>query len=196
MAVDGSQLGQLLQRLDAFFVEQGAPVADALRPGLGPAELDAAEAELGFSLPHEVRDWYAWHDGVEETDAGGVRLPNLTLLSSMRDALDARQTFLNPGPLVDAYQVYQPTWLPITQFEAETLVVDCAGAATGRQASAPVYVIDYADEWEQVMPSITAMVQLWITAIDEGYWRYDRDRGSWAHTFGQLPLEYRVSGVM
>jgi len=186
----------MLQRLDTFFIEQGAPTAQALRPGLSQAELDAAEVELGFLLPQEVRDWYGWHNGMEEVFEGvegSVRLPNLKLLTSMRDAVEDRQGFLHLPPEVQ--QTYRPTWLPITQRDVVTLVVDCAGAAADRQAPAPVSVIDYADEWEQRMPSITAMVQLWTTLIDEGYWRYDHNLGCWADTYSQLPPEYRHSDV-
>jgi len=83
----------MLQRLDAFFFEQDAPIAKALRPGLSQVDLDAAEAEVGFPFPQEVRDWYAWHNGVDEDVPGMIRLPNLMLLSSGREALKNRQWF-------------------------------------------------------------------------------------------------------
>ena len=66
----------MLQRLDAFFFEQDAPIAKALRSGA-----------------QEVRDWYAWHNGVDEDVPGMIRLPNLMLLSSGREALKNRQWF-------------------------------------------------------------------------------------------------------
>jgi cell wall assembly regulator SMI1 len=199
MAVEKSPLWQMLQRLDTFFVEQDAPVAQALHPGLSAAELDVAEAELGFPFPQEVRDWYGWHNGMDEVldgVEGSIRLPNRKLLSSMREAIDARQQFLTPGTEIELVEVYEPTWLPITQADVLTIVVDCAGAAKDRQAPAPVYGIDYEDDWDQQLPSITAMVELWMTLIDQGYWRYDHDLDSWADTYAQIPLEYRRTDVV
>ena len=45
--------------------EDGAPTADALRPGLGDTEMDELTAPLGLRLPPEARTLWSWHDGAE-----------------------------------------------------------------------------------------------------------------------------------
>lgn len=191
-----AELREMLERLDRFLIEQGAPVSEALRPGLTGRDLDAAEAELGFPLPQEVREWYTWHDGIDifAVEDDDVYLPNGLLLCSMRDAIKGRHEFLNPGfkPL----DTYPPTWLPITKKLKNTLVVDCAGAARHRSAPAPVHFLNYEDIWDLVQPSITDMVRVWMVMIDEGYWRYDHDEEEWEDTYARIPLEHRRSRVV
>jgi hypothetical protein len=53
----------LLAQLEDCWRACGAPVADALRPGLTDDEMDALTAPLGIRLPAEARRWWGWHDG-------------------------------------------------------------------------------------------------------------------------------------
>jgi hypothetical protein len=53
----------LLDELGGRWRDLGAPISDALRPGLTDAEIGALTAPLGLVLPEEARRWWRWHDG-------------------------------------------------------------------------------------------------------------------------------------
>jgi hypothetical protein len=59
----------VLPALEAQWVRLGAPIAERLRPGLSAVQLNDIEASLGFDLPHELRELWAWHDGSDCTSA-------------------------------------------------------------------------------------------------------------------------------
>jgi cell wall assembly regulator SMI1 len=194
-----SSLGEMLQRVDRFLREQGSRLANGLLPGASERELAAAEVELGFALPHEVFEWFRWHNGIDLGLVDSPYLPNGIKLTSLRQAIRGGRKMREEYPsLPQAGMVYQPAWLPITAPMETTFVADCSGAATDHTAPAPVHIVDMEHRnWiEPSAPSITAMLQVWITMIDEGYWRYDSGEDDWADTYAEIPLEYRLQGLV
>src|SRR4051812_43288504 len=56
---------ELLEAVRDRWQQDGAPTADALRPGLTDAEMDDLTAPLDLRLPPEARTLWGWHDGAE-----------------------------------------------------------------------------------------------------------------------------------
>ena len=56
---------ELLEAVRDRWRDDGAPTAEALRPGLGNSEIDELTAPLGLRLPPEARTLWSWHDGAE-----------------------------------------------------------------------------------------------------------------------------------
>lgn len=190
-----TSLPAMLERLDEFLTRHGAPIADGLRPGATARALDAAERELGFPLPLEVRTWFAWHDGVDEDGVERTDLPNGLIPCTLQQALAGRQQWLGPQPPLPADLGYRPAWLPVTQAGNGHLAADCSG--TGADRPAPIWFLETAEAWnEPRLPSLTAMVELWLVMIDRGYWRYDAEEEDWAYTYPEIPLQYRVPSVV
>lgn len=53
----------LLEELALRWRQQGASIADLLRPGLSEEEMDELTDPLGLVLPREAKIWWGWHDG-------------------------------------------------------------------------------------------------------------------------------------
>lgn len=67
VAHDGPRLlnPELLDELEFRWREQGAFVANALRPGLSDDDIDRLTEPAGLTLPLEARRWWGWHDGAD-----------------------------------------------------------------------------------------------------------------------------------
>jgi cell wall assembly regulator SMI1 len=83
----------MLEALAARWREQGAAIADDLRPGLAEAEMQAAAEPFGLALPAEVRVWWGWHDGTASTT--GTSALGLDLL--LPPAVESHRRLSNPG---------------------------------------------------------------------------------------------------
>src|SRR4051812_1382912 len=59
-----SPVANQLTALQAALVRASAPVVQALAPSAGQDELDEVEGLFGFRLPVELRQLWAWHNGV------------------------------------------------------------------------------------------------------------------------------------
>lgn len=83
-------------------------------PPLTQAELAAAEAELGFSLPRCVREHYLrWNGGQPQPDYYGE--PAYTLVHgvlSLQPSTEKGSAIRSYGRLVSEKQLMPPRWLP------------------------------------------------------------------------------------
>jgi cell wall assembly regulator SMI1 len=57
-------VAEILRQLDSRIEEHSPKTFAALRPGLGWDEITAIEREYGIRLTDEMRELYAWHDGI------------------------------------------------------------------------------------------------------------------------------------
>jgi hypothetical protein len=119
-------LEQLEDRLRAF----GAPVIDALRPGLSPEQLEQ------LRVHDDVATWWSWHDGAAApgmaADYAGPGIyfrPENTLIGpwhviSLEDALRIRRWWRDAAP-----QLVPESSIPVLQFEGTpVLSADADGA--------------------------------------------------------------------
>jgi cell wall assembly regulator SMI1 len=176
--LDAGLLAQLEDRWRAC----GAPVADALRPGLIDDEMDALTAPLGIHLPAEARRWWGWHDGANakpgyEAPHLGPQRPLYPLARAVEVCITARDTqrhvFRDHDPDPDAPfgPYWSPSWLPLTG-QGEPVVLDCSVSV-----DAPVPVRTFIFEEPTVttpgLQSIRELVSIWIEAFDSHAWTHD-----------------------
>src|SRR4051812_25385178 len=70
--LEGVPLHELLDRLEAAWRRNRAPIADSLAPGLLDDQLDELSQEIGV-LPLELREWWGWHNGVSQVSQGAPK---------------------------------------------------------------------------------------------------------------------------
>ena len=134
------QVHELLEELHHLWPAQGCTIAQDLAPGSSVQELDTAEADLGFTLSEEVRDWYGWRSGLVYPVPTGTRLPKWPpgrspgyLTAAVRHYHQSRQsaaelTQENPQPHI--VFDYGAAWLTLTRPGQEVLVADNQSATT------------------------------------------------------------------
>jgi hypothetical protein len=64
-----AELRNTLERLEAHWRTQGAPIADHLAPGATEEEIASLEARAGIVLPDVARELFQWHDGATANGA-------------------------------------------------------------------------------------------------------------------------------
>src|SRR5262249_25386453 len=61
------ELRSLLDRLEHWLAKHRPRFLKGLRPGANEVELHQLEAQLGLTVPEELRTFLAWHDGQEDS---------------------------------------------------------------------------------------------------------------------------------
>lgn len=190
-----SRVPEFMSRLKDHCAAVGAPIADLLRPGVSAEDLNKAEAQLGFQLPIEVRDWFMFHNGVANIGLfSPATFPNRASPFGLGSALDRRHELLSvkyPIPeLIPDDQIFQPTWLPIDICNNIHTVLDCGNARNNPQLPAPVHMIIPGSEYsaaEARLPSLTAMLEIWLQLCESGAWYYDVEDGIWDERYDLIP---------
>jgi hypothetical protein len=179
-----------LEELRARWQQQRLHIVNALRPGLGDARMDELTTPLGFTLPHEARVWWGWHDGAEPDDQGGIAMLGpgrqfLSLEASIAHSRMYRDRLCQAGER-DSSLNWQLTWLPLSANVTPT-VIECGGPF-----DAPVkcrtYELEQPDVGMVGVESIGALVAMYIAAYDSGGWRFDATLGKWSGDPEKLKL--------
>ena len=174
-----------LERLEALWAEQGAPLVANLRPGLSEHEIEAQLRPLGLRAPAEARLWWGWHDGVPSGQArimGGSWFRFFTLSDAVAQYHSSRGVAKQAAGIDEegADRFWHPSWLPITETGYGAVIAcDCAVA---EGSVTPIRVVDWGRKEDSDVPvagSFGQMVAWWIEAIERGAWRYDADLGRW-----------------
>jgi hypothetical protein len=196
-----SELSDRLRELEQVLIHSGAPIVQVWQQGLSPTESQAMSSRaLGFSLPHEVEAWFAWHNGVaadlgftkaEESFFIGSDYPLLSLeecIETHRRIVEMVEGWsLPPGP-------WPRTWLPLSEaWNGDLLVIDCG---VPFDLPSPVYAV----RWDEGFmpprtPSLTAAVVFWLRLFREQLWRYDGRKG-WVCDFERMDKSIRTSGLI
>ena len=187
LLLDAALLGEFESRLRAA----GVPAIDAAEPGLSIDEIQQTVAHLGLELPSEAKTWWAWRNGVPvdkgaaATEVGPGR-KWLTLSDAAAECAKSRQEVLdeNNRPLPGLEGAWSFSWFPFARFEAFYIIETDVPAG----APSPVRVVWTDDQpgREPDLPSMRALVTLWIEAIDAGIWAYDTQRDRWVEDFARL----------
>jgi cell wall assembly regulator SMI1 len=181
-----------LEALAARWREQGAPIADDLRPGLDNGALDDATVPLGLRLPTEARVLWGWHDGTESSLTSHAIGLDLLFLSLGDAVARYRQEDAAAGVAVGdgspPEETWQATWFPVAaRGDGAVMACDCSipeGAPT------PIRYV----HWDKsgsgsrvpVAPSLGTVAAWWIEAIDSGAWHYSPQRMRWEADPGRL----------
>ncbi len=75
-------------------------------------------------------------------------------------------------------QFWDPHWFPIARASG-VIATSCAAPEA---ICAPILVVEWGTDPDSARPKATslgAVVALWTTALQEGWWTYDRDTATW-----------------
>jgi len=198
-----------LETLHALWAEQGAPIADRLRPGLPDEAIDGLTEPLAVRLPVEARTWWGWHDGTKaDEDNGytgelGPEFGFLTLAQAVREYRTMRAMFedLWHGDTAETYDDpdywWRPSWFPITNRRG---LVRC-DTAVPLEAPCPIYwAYSHDHDAEGLSHPRTAsfgeMVSWWIEALQDGAWEYNRHENRWIHRAERVEAGRLRSGLV
>lgn len=169
----------LLEELAARWRAQRLPIIEALRPGLGDAQMDELTESLGLTLPREARTWWGWHDGATSDGHGSSNLGPGRLFSPLADAVRAtaetRETMRGKNGELDP--VWRYSWLRMAS-GGERTIIEC-GVGFEEPVPARYYRPEEPETGARGVPSIGTLVSLYIDAFDRGAWAYDADRRVW-----------------
>jgi cell wall assembly regulator SMI1 len=173
-----------LERLEALWAEQGAPLAEHLQSGLTHQEMQSELEPLRLRLPSEAAVWWGWHNGVrrgEPRDMGGPVFMFLTLGDAVAEYHSSRRVAETAARHEDeADYLWHPTWFPISNTGYGAVIACDCSVADG--APTPIRVVHWGHNEASDVPvaeSFGQMVAWWIEAIERGAWRYDRALGRW-----------------
>jgi cell wall assembly regulator SMI1 len=194
-----------LTALQVALVRANAPVAQALAPGAGQKELDEVEGLFEFRLPMELRQLWAWHNGVVSsvitTAAEAIAMslfPGGPVFLSARQSAtkyrDYRQALAEVAPSLDPPRndpdyLFHPRWVPIFAETTGDFVCDCSGGDAG-----PILYVEQ-ELPEIFVPQVPSLHDLlaWLTeAYDCGAWTLD-ERGNWQEDRAKIPQGRSVS---
>ena len=212
-----SELGPLLQELEAAWTRRGLDLSTRHNPGL-PREITAQTLDAaGLPAPTEILDWYAWHNGA--VGAPGNTIDNMICLAPtgweaqpLAEALSARATFLDDSRReVDFYRasgswelisqatddpehwLWEEGWLPIAYLGPPmSLVVD----VTADPDLCPVRRVEWQyDDFREIQSdSMATMVAGWIEMLDTYEGKWNPLANLWQVT-GPIPPEMRRRAV-
>lgn len=196
-----------MEQLEKRWRDQGAPIADALEPGLTPAAIAALTEPLGITLPGEVARWWAWHNGAglerphsREIGGPGFRYISLEEAVQKYHALrvvakrSVTQGVEGAPEFGELDFWWNRQWFPIVESVGGiSLACDCTVAF---EAATPIRAVDWSAREPgdaSVARSFGQVIEWWIAAFDAGAWRYDRAAQQWDYRFGQIPPELALT---
>jgi hypothetical protein len=180
----------------------GAPVADALEPGISAEEIDALAAPHGLQIPLEIKVLWGWHNGAGIDPATSHRHsvgPAGFEFHSAQDALD-KYVFNREVHREGVEELYWGrSWLPFLTAGANRLYVDCDRLDTF--GASPVRLVSW--EWENHLVdravSVANLVRMWTWLLEQDLYRLDRSGSGeavWQPVDWQaIPGFIRVTGL-
>lgn len=186
-------LAETLIEIEAQWRRLGAPIVEALRPGLDEDTLDSVAARFGWSLPQELRVWFRWHDGADPTmprsiGPGGYEL--LTLEEALEKTEDNRAHFADAAPLV-----WPREWLVFMTQGPQRLYMDTSRSAL--RASTPIGLVPWMPEDMDVhrAGSLLQAASLWLWLLERDHYRVEDGGDLFVDKWAELPLWLRLSGL-
>ena len=184
----------MLDELHAAWREQGALIADGLRPGLTDTEMTALARSSQLALPVEARVWWGWHDGTNSmTGSYAVGrellfLPLARALDLYRQQLTIAENVAEGEESLTPDDVWPRAWLPLsTEGNGAMMVCDCS-VAEGAPTPIRHFNHEFAGESRRVVAeSLGQVVSWWLAALDSRAWTWDRNRGVWEEHHDRLP---------
>jgi cell wall assembly regulator SMI1 len=172
-AAPRTEIDTVLVRLEHWLAAHRRGYHQGLLPGASDDELDRAQAALGIPLPDDLRTLLRWHNG-QGSEVNGHLENNWDLMSAGQivtakgelDAGDPTQTG------------WQRAWIPFLQDDADDyLVLDTS------QPGAPVREFwQGKTEHPVVAPSLSAWLAQFVTAVENGEYHEDPERGTFLHS--------------
>jgi cell wall assembly regulator SMI1 len=163
------QVGSVLARLEKWLAGHRPRYHEGLLPGASATELDAAQAALGRPLPLELRALLSWHNGQSGDFVGHLEhnwdLMNTSQITVAKQELDDSDR---------AQTGWEADWIPfLDDNNGDYVCVD-----TG-QPGGPVR-----EFWQGkrdhpvVAPSLAAWLEQYVSAVEQGAYHEDPERGT------------------
>jgi hypothetical protein len=168
---------QLLERFRAALRAAGAPLGDAIGPGLSDAQIDELAVELGAAVPPELRTLWSWgYPASTWTDGGWDINPSFELWPPSHAVLATRHYQQSFEPLAAHIAFAGP---PQTDY----LIVP----GNESTPTSPVLIVSLEDPGKtHAAPSLGALFQLWTEQLARGDFRFVGDE--WQPPYGPLPF--------
>jgi hypothetical protein len=192
------ELHEELQRLERLWIEQGAPIAGILAPGVPPEAALEALRDLDVIPPASALAVWSWHNGTTRPGFPGQHHDELTGISnwclesaeqSAQRYRELRAEYGEPDPYGEMMH-WQRSWIPVLQ---GLLKPDYAFLSADDDWS-PVYAI-VNHEWESgELPRATSLVEaisVWARVLEVGA-HYYAD-GIWHYAHDRMPEEFRLN---
>jgi hypothetical protein len=167
--------------------------------------MDWLTEPLGPRLPSEARVWWAWHDGV---DAGAIAVqderligpgwPFVPLAEAVAERQRCRQVSDEMLPITAGREPlwWASGWFPLTVDQPlADLVIDGDVAENEPTPVRRVTPPERQPMPEPSVPSLGALVQRWIEAIDRGVWTREPGVGRWCKP-ERMPNGWRMNDVV
>lgn len=186
-------LAATLDEIEGQWRRLGAPIVEALRPGLDGATMDSIAAAEGWSLPEELRVLYGWHDGADpdrRRSIGPGGFDFLTLGESLKETARNRAIFADAAPL------YWPDeWFVFMTQGPQRLYMDTT--RTGTRTTLPIGLVPWMPENMDVhlAGSLLQAASLWLWLLDGDHYHVERDGDLVPVDWPHLPLWLRLSGL-
>jgi cell wall assembly regulator SMI1 len=160
-------LANLLARLDKWLSAHRAHYLKGLRHGATPDDCDELEKEIGCLVPEELRAWLAWHNGQDAETVGALEgrwIP----MSTQDIAETKKERDANPT------DGWQDKWVPFLD--------DDHGNYMCLDTGEPGHPLRECREGHadnaSVAPSLTAWLEGFVKALEEGKYHEDPERGT------------------
>ena len=192
------RLVSVLNELEAAWRRCGAPIADALAPGLSSDEIDALTMSAELTVPPGLKLWWGWHNGIDPScgDPAASDTGMAYNLISLQQALEIRAMLLDvcgePYNEETADVYWRASWLPFAGPGKDLLFVD-----TSDTRATPVRELNWA--WEEFLTvradTLTEVAEAWLHVVTRGWVFWVPDAGAWDMR-PDLPLYLRMSSLI
>lgn len=166
---------KLLDRLFATLDKAGFPGGDLRYPGLSDDEMDELIEPLGLVLTDEARVWWRKHNGADSRAEIGPYISLRPLAEAVIEAQRNRQ--LNERFHAEAgITTWNDALLPLTYSD----ISYCCACFPQRARVSPVWISDPKNDEDLLAPTLSSMgelIEIWITALEEGIWVYLPEKG-------------------
>lgn len=163
----------LVEEFFESLTRAGFPTRERMRPALTDEEMDAIVEPLGLWLPTEARIWWSHHNGGQQAPISSGR--DLASLKEIVSATKQLRELDSIDPDIPT-KSWDPRLLPLVHSE-EIFGCDCSVPA-GAPSPVSVWIPkDAEDLGAPILPSIGSLVEIWLTAIEEGLWEWLPEKG-------------------
>lgn len=163
-------------RLHVWLAANAPQVLASLRPGATTEQIRAAEAEMGLTLPDDVRAAYLVHDGQtgEALFEGRVWLPLADVVATWQ----RMKGLLEDGPPADVpaeadvrVDYWHPGWVPLAWGgRGDLFCIDLVPVGEGSVGQLLLWWPDLNPPASVVTPSFTHWLKDLASELEEGEW--------------------------
>lgn len=181
---------ETLARLEAAWIERGAPTTEYLVPGVEEREVRDRLANWPV-LPDSVVEWFTWHNGSVRPSPAWMLAPSVWDLFSLDDVEREHSLAMEGSREIQSWGEkgfgWRDSWIPLMGIREDVLAVDCwtGEVLRGNLASPKKF-------GAVVAPTIESLVITWleVLALDYGSYRWD-PRGGWAYDWLSVPQVFK-----